>query len=168
MPYITSADVILRYDRRRVADLLSDIDGSPVEPADLPGSASLSAIILDACAEIDAAVTVGNKYTKDELATLAADGDGGYLLKRLACDIVWASLLAFKGLGDADLQVQAPRFAESKRLLASLYNGDMVFGIAGARNAGLPKVVIPNKSLTNAPTLWNQMFGVFGSNNQGC
>ncbi len=163
MPYITSADIILRYDKRRVAELLSDNDASPVDASALSGSSALRAMCEDASSEIDAAVTVGNRYTELDLATLAADPHDGALLRRIACDLVWGYLLAFKGLGDADIKAMAPRYYEAKKILEAIENGNMVFGVDKARDAGLPKTVIPDPLLTNAPTTWNKLFGHFGT-----
>lgn len=165
MPYITPSDVILRYDRRRVAELLTYNDASPVDPSSLSGNASLLALCDDACSEIDAAVTVGHRYTRANLLTLAASAEEGALLRRLACDLVWGNLLTYKGLGDANVQAQAPRYMEAKEILKRLNNGDMVFGLTANRDAGLPMTVIPNSILTNAPTQWNRLFGIWRQTN---
>ena len=165
MAYITPDDVVLRYDRRRVAELLTTNDASPVDPDDLSGNASLLELCEDASSEIDSAVTVGNRYSRDDLTTLAASASEGAMLRRLACDLVWGNLLIFKGLGDANVNAQAPRYLEAKETLKRLNNGDLVFGLDANRDAGLPKTVIPNASSTNAPTYWNKLFGHFGNNN---
>lgn len=165
MPYITPGDLVLRYDRRRVAELLSDNDASPVDPLALPGNVSLLAIINDACGEVNASVTVGNKYTIDNLNELT--GADQSFLKRLVSNLVWGKLLLFKGLGNADIAKQAPGYTEAQKILAELSNGSMVFGTQANRDAGLPAFAIPDRKLTNSPSLWNRMFGTFGYNCYG-
>lgn len=157
---MTPDQFILRYDKNRVADLLTTDTASPVDPENLSGDACLLALIDDACGEVDAAVTVGNKYTVDELEDLT--GTSAAFLVRLCADLTWGYCLAFKGLGDADVKAQAPRYAEAKRLLEEIANGSMVFGVAASREAGLPFVTTPDNQLTNSPTLWNDSFGRFG------
>lgn len=163
MAYLTPSEFIVRYDARRVAELLTVNVSSPVTVADLPGNSSLIEFISDASGEIEAAITVGNKYTPVDLAAMT--GTAASLLKRMVSDLVWVYLLVSRGMGDGDVEAQAPRYKETKRMLAELYNGSMVFGIADNRNAGLPKVVDPNPLSTNSPSFWNMMFGKFGNEN---
>lgn len=95
--YATAADLLVRYDRRMVADLISDSGLSDPNPTT---SAVVSAALADASAEIDRAALYGKRYTLDDLALLGTAEDP--TLKRMACDLAMGLLYARRGRGVPD------------------------------------------------------------------
>lgn len=97
MSYATNSDFLVRYDARLVGDLVRD-DGSREYQGDLSSDTTLTAMLSDASAEIDANLFVGDRYTPAELTALS-DTSLSYL-KRLNCDIALILLKRRRGRFD--------------------------------------------------------------------
>lgn len=99
MAYATGADLVVRYDVHLIGDLLLD-DGNSVAAVDVPTHATVTAMLDDAEAAIDAALRQSGRYTAAELASIVSSSAN--LLKRMNCDIAMAYLFRRRGDQDAD------------------------------------------------------------------
>jgi hypothetical protein len=143
MAYITAAQFTRLYDSRRVCQLLADT-GTPVAAADLAADETLADLLAVASEQIAAAALVGKRYSVDQLAALAASTTTGFLLRKLTADLAYASLVARRGQGAADLDRLCPAYADALRQLEALRLGATLFpGIPNDTHgdAGLPQTV---------------------------
>lgn len=126
MAYATAQDLIIRYDERRVADLVSDTGTRSPNPLTSP---VVAAVLEDAAGMIDAACRVGGRYSLIDLANMA--GSGHSLLIRLSCDIAYSLLVARRGYSTTDQKVMAPQLEFVNKMLDDLRKGDRVLDIFG-------------------------------------
>jgi phage gp36-like protein len=126
MAYATPQDLLIRYDERRVADLVSDTGTRSAAPLTSP---VVAAVLEDAAGIIDSACRVGGRYSIADLAAMA--GSGHYLLVRLSCDIAYGLLVARRGYSTTDMKVMAPQLEFANKMLDDLRKGDRVLDIFG-------------------------------------
>jgi phage gp36-like protein len=137
MSYAQPADMIARYDVRRLGDLVRD-DTTRATPTELTApDPVLQTALDDAAGEIDASVLAGKKYFPSDLAGLT--GTDKALLLRLNCDLAYGFLVMRRGYSAADAASQAPGFARALALLDLLRDGAKVFGVEANREAGLSR-----------------------------
>jgi phage gp36-like protein len=124
MPYATPAELLVRYDARRVGDLVSDTGDRDTNPVASP---VLAACLDDASGHIDSACRVGGRYSTTELDTMV--GNGSSLLIRLTCDIAYGLLVARRGYSATDQQAMAPNYKPALDMLELIRKGERVFDI---------------------------------------
>lgn len=122
MAYASAADLLLRYDSRRVADLVSDAGERSSNPASSP---VLAAVLDDASGAIDAACRAAQRYLTSDLAGLS--GNSLALLKRLTCDLAFSYLVARRGYSANDQRVMAPQAQSASDMLEMLRRGERIF-----------------------------------------
>lgn len=167
--YITAAQFLTYYDVRRVADLLAD-DGVPVEPGDIPTNENLKEAIAAACGEIDSHCQQGKRYTRETLEAIiegntAAPNDvalrkASAVLKQLAADLTFGTLMARRGYSAETMERMAPRLTAAYKTLEDLYQGRRVFDLSTAIEAGRPWRVRIGKDAYQ-PSLYNRLFGLW-------
>lgn len=162
--YATAAQLLARYDSRRVAELNSDT-GSPVTPSDpVSISTPVGAALYDATAMVDTAMQAGKRYTKTDLAALIADADAtkGAPIVRVVCDIAYARLMMRRGLPAAEIDRLCPGYKDALAWIEDLRSGKTVLDISGALTAGLPAAKLTDATDQYLLSNYNKMFGKWG------
>ena len=137
--YATPADMLARYDARVVGDLVDDTD-TQIQPAGLVNNPVLLALLADASSDIDAALTVGSRYTLTDLAGLT--GNARQLLIRITCDIALAYLLRRRPSLKSDELKGVMELANQH--LDRLRKGDEIFPLSAVIDASEPLVTGPS------------------------
>lgn len=130
MSYATTTDMTQRYDARLIGELVAD-DGVKVAAGSLGSNGVLLAVLADASAAIDAAVSVGNRYTRAQMADLSTTAAA--FITRLTCDISLLYLKRRRGVFNAEKD--AALLEEVNRSLKSLRDGNDVLLLDGATEA---------------------------------
>ncbi len=177
--FATVADLLTRYDARRIADLVGD-SGSRVEPATLltpspNGNPVAFAALQDATQMILAAATVAARYSYEQLygdSTTTPATPGSNLAKRLCCDLGFALLTGRRGYTESQQGSLTPRAAEAQAMLEALRRGERLLDCYSVRDgvvirvddhaaAGLPTKILTtpfdDASLLTANT---RLFGI--------
>lgn len=159
-PYATAADLTDLRDWRWLADRLSDDNTRPANAAAVQAHSLVARALRWASAEIESAVTCGNRYRPEDLIELtetqtvptAQGGDGstqGYVVAKemvigLCCDLAawWLEKRRKPGAKPETVAGVAEAFATLDRLRI----GERVFPIADSQSAGLPDVVAVEES----------------------
>lgn len=154
--YATIAQFSTRYDVRRLGDLVND-DGTRTD--NLTDNATLNAILQDATAIIKAAAQARGAYSDDQMAALFTAQDN--LLIRLTCDVAIA--LVYRRRAKAMPDVVETAYAEATEMLEALRNGAAVFGLTGAKDAGVQSPYRPTEqqSKANWPLSNSPLFPTF-------
>lgn len=161
--YITAAQMLARYDSRRVAELNSDT-GSPVTPTDPVSVTSIfGAAAYDASAMVDTALQAAGRYRRDILAALVADPDPskGAPIVRVVCDLTYFLMLNRRGLPAAEIDRLAPNYKGAKQWLDDLASGKTVLDITASIDAGLPSSGLTNVNDPLRVSNWNRGFGIY-------
>jgi phage gp36-like protein len=145
MSYANPSQMSARYDVRRLGQLVRD-DGTTAGPAQLATDANLQAALDDGSGMIDAACLQGGRYLPTDLTGLA--GTAQAFLIRLNCDLAYGYLVGRRGFTTADAQAAAPGYTEALRVLEALRQGELIFNVAAAINAGKPQNVVIDAKLT--------------------
>ena len=164
--YATGKDLCLYYDRRRVAQLVTD-DGRPPPESTVDSHPVVAAMLRAASDEAAAACGVGKKYTPLDLATLAGGTDAGSsLLKQIVCHIAFGLLLARRGLAADEFGKLAPMWKWAQGYLDLLRNCDRVLGgVEGVLDAGLPATasMARREGFDRPPSMVQESARIFGS-----
>lgn len=140
MALVDGDDLVLRYDRRRIADLVGDA-GVRVDPSTVETNPVVLAAIADAVDVLKSAVRVGSRYSatdlQDDPDSLVNDA-GKPLVKRLVCNLAFGLLTARRGYAADEIAKLAPLYADSLQLLEQLRQGDRILDSDDAAAAGLP------------------------------
>jgi len=166
--YATAAQLLARYDSRRVAELNSDT-GSPVTPTDPVSVATpVGAALYDASAMVDTALQSGRRYLKTVLSVLVADPDvtKGLPIVRAVCDIAYARLLMRRGLPAGEIEKLAPGYTDALQWIKDLADGKTVLDVDANLLSGLPKATTADVWNPNLPSNYNAMFGNWGYTSQ--
>jgi phage gp36-like protein len=134
--YATTDDIQFRYDTRQIGELLSDND-NPVLPDLFASNGILLSALQDASGLINSAVMVSNRYTLDDLQKLT-DVDQQFLI-RLTCDLAYGLLMQRRNY---DVN-QLPQYQLAMENLEQLREGERVFNIDTAKDAGLVQTEFP-------------------------
>lgn len=140
MAYCTPAEFILRYDSRRVRELLSDT-GTPVPLADLEDNETLLALLEDASHRLKMAVRQSNRYSIDFLWYIyngnpdyddnpdpGSDEDTRkHEIIRIVADLAFGMLMARRGLAQKELFELAPMYKDALDMLEALKRGERIF-----------------------------------------
>jgi phage gp36-like protein len=164
MSYATVTDLRAYYDLRLVAELVSD-QGVETSVAALATDPALLELFRGASGRVEAACQVGQKYTRADLTTLAADASNGSVLRATVCHLVMASLMGRRVAGEEQLKAALPGYADALFVLKELQNGTLVFNIDATLEATVPETTEPAVNDMNRPTNWNPMFGSWGWRN---
>lgn len=140
MALVDGDDLVARYDRRRLADLVADA-GARVDPTTVEDNANVAVAIDDAVDLLYSAVRVGSRYTADDLRAEpapAVNDEGKPLVKRLVCDLAFGLLNARRGYAADEMQRLAPRYFEAMQMLELLRRGERILDSDAHAAAGLP------------------------------
>lgn len=162
--YATAAQLLTRYDSRRVAELNSDT-GSPLTPGDpVLITTPVGAAIYDASAMVDSALQSGRRYTRDVLDALIADPDPskGAPIVRVVCDIAYARLLMRRGIPAKEIDELAPGYKDALAWVHGLATGETVLDVDSNLAAGLPQAALDDIYDPNLTSNWNMQFGWWG------
>lgn len=131
-------DLVLRYDVRRLGDLILD-DDTRAEPGAISGHPVVQAMLSDATGLINSALLAGDRYSLIDINIFgtALSEASKNLLKRMCCDLAYGLLLARRGYSATDTSAMAPRYMEAKELLEQLKQGDRIFDLLTTKAAGL-------------------------------
>jgi hypothetical protein len=132
--FISNADFLKNYDYRVVGQMCSDT-GTPVSQADLATDPNLSQALLGAAGEILMACLKGGRYSEDDLNNLS-DASQAYL-QRLNSDLAWFYLATRRKESVEDF----PQVEYAREMLKGIANGEMVFNVAAAIDAGHAETV---------------------------
>lgn len=178
--YVTPAQMVGYYDTRRILQLVLD-DGEDAVLSDLTNSGSeayrmLVILIRAVESEIDAALQVGQRYSRTDLEAMitaaddplatAADKKRAAILNRLAADLVFGALLCRRAFAADQIEALCPRYAAAQEQLARLGDGDAIFDLDAPKNAGVPHSV-PLGQYVNDIVRNSRMFGIFGNGSNG-
>lgn len=131
--YASVADLLIRYDERRIRDLVGD-DGRREPTSSLATSTVLLELLAESSGEVESACLVAEKYTAADLVALTGNGES--LLKRLVCDIAFQFLIDRRG---KDGENEKPwRYERALEKLQQLRDGARIFGFQETQNAGHP------------------------------
>lgn len=168
MAYATPEQMIVRYDARRLGQLVRD-DGSTTSTSDLVNDQTLMAMLDDASGMVNQACRTGNRYTLDHLSQVATDSKTQGPLVRLVCDLAWGLLWARRGLPAGQFQDMAPRYAEGLALLEKLRYGQLVFDLPGHVLAHNPDtaVLASNAEKTNPVSGYTRIWGLRAEDEMG-
>ena len=152
MAYATPADLMLRYDRGDIGQLVAD-DKRQVSEVDLVTNPQCLAALADASGAVDGALFMGNRFTPADFATLTANSQS--LLVRITCDIAMSNLLQRRPGWNPEKMKAMTELAESH--LEKLRKGENTFSIVGsnaAESAGEPVTDGPTTRTYNNLNLW--------------
>lgn len=145
MSYATPADLKLRYDARRLGDLVKD-DNTRATAGDLDSNLNVQAALDDAQGMVDAAVLAGARYSTVDLAALT--GTNKAFLLRINCDLAYGFLILRRGFTDSEMSKLAPGYAQAVKTLELLRTGERVFDIEANIEAGTLDKVVLSKNIT--------------------
>ena len=135
--YITVAELAETFDNRKLGHLSSDTDTAII--VDESNTVLLNCIER-ASAMLQAHAVVGNRYTLDDLNTIAT-GDSEWTLKGPVADLAIVKLYEVRG-GDSWPEVIKQKQIRSMDLLNRLKAGEVVFATDDAsKTAGNPKIM---------------------------
>lgn len=126
MAYATPEELLIRYDARRVADLVSDTGTRTTDPASSP---VVAACLEDASGMVESACRVAGRYTINQLVNL--QGHTRFLLTRLVCDLTYGLLVARRGYSANDMNTMAPQYKGALDMLEQIKQGDRIFDYPG-------------------------------------
>ena len=140
MALVDGDDMVARYDRRRLADLVAD-SGARVDPATVKDDDNLEIAIGDAIEMLKSALRVAGRYTADDLRLYPppnANDEGKPLVKRIVCDLAFGLLNSRRGYAADEMARLAPRYFEALQQLQQLRDGDRILDSDTHAAAGLP------------------------------
>lgn len=137
--YANANDLLQRYDRNDIGDLISDA-GNQASPIDFDGHPIITAALTDASGDLEAALFAGQRYTVDQLGELT--GNSLNHLKRVTCDIAMTYLLRRRAGRDPEGLKAQLEIAETH--LKRLRLGENVFNLDPQKDAGNPSVGGPS------------------------
>lgn len=137
--YATAQQLIARYDARTVGDLASDNDDQ-VSVFEIPTDPVIAVALEDASGLIEAALSVGGRYTASDLEGLT--GNSLSHLIRVCCDIAMANLYARRPGYNLEKVDKFQQIADKH--LERLRTGENIFNLEDHREAGTPSVGGPS------------------------
>lgn len=183
--YCEPADVVARYDERKVRGYLVDDDFTDPETLVLEESTILTTAIADATAYINLMVQRGARYSIQDIKDyLLVDPDTladrfpetKAQIVRLCVDLTMMNLMRRRLLSEDVIKATLPSFEMTQETLALLQDGKAIFDMSPAVTASVPSVGGEISGARdqfemnlNLPSNWNPMFGNFGGRrNYGC
>lgn len=174
MALLTPSELLLRYDGRRVGDAVLD-DNTRASDSDWTSGSSVAgqrvaAAIADAEGELISAITVGDRYTLPQIATLMADQPNSYsanLIRRIVADLTYGNLLLRRANAANELSELAPGWAKAQQMLTLLRQAERIFpDIPGVPEAGLPAEANSIPENNGQPLLSQIAIPFYGITNQ--
>lgn len=138
---ITVQQLVDRYDRRNIAQLLSD-ENMQVPATELNTNQRLLSILKDASGEFKSALSVGFQYTDENFAELAELNNP--VVVRLICALAMGYLYERRGIGVPDATERTIRWAREQ--LVELQKGRKVLDIVANKEAQNPTPVMRTQS----------------------
>lgn len=161
MAHATVSDLLMRYDLRRIADLVLDTD-QRATAEELAGNTTAGLVVQtalsDASGMINSSILAGGRYKLEDLQAMTIDSKG--YLKRLCCDIAYGLLISRRGYGGADLDAMTSRSKESEAVLESLRTGERVFEIEKNEQASTPQQAQVSKTINLFSNELDRYFGM--------
>lgn len=157
--FITTADLIVRYDHRWIGQNITD-NGIPATEAEVLSSTKLNAFIEEASEAVMGAAAVGDRYSLSDLTTY-----GGVLLKRIVCDLVIGAILKRRVRANKDNEAFTTAYEEALNYLELLRRGERIFyAVPNVPEAGLPSTVnlAPTPAASGSPLITDNV-RIFGS-----
>ena len=154
MPYATPADVLKRLDARRVGQLVLD-NGAMATTGALATDPNLLQALEDAEGVVNAAALRGRRYSVADLNGLA--GPAKAVLVRLVCLLSYQYLVERRGGLGGD-EAASPGYSWAVGMLEMLANGERVFQLDAALDAGKPVRAVLSKNRTLVSSL-GRVFG---------
>lgn len=145
VPYASAADLLLVYDQRLVGQTFKT-DNTQATESEILSSETVENALLSASGDVESAIMVGGMYTLANLQQLAFPSSpsnltaSGRRLKRIVCNIAFWRLWCFRHPFDAVME-KFPGVVEAFADLEKIQDGQAIFGLAGAIDAGLPETV---------------------------
>lgn len=155
MAFATPADVVTRIDVRWLGDLVLDNNTRATE-AQVLASTRLQAALDDAAGIILAYALQGERYSREDLASLTDEGLS--LLIRLNVDVAASLLAEGRQVPQADIEKTIPGYGRSMGLLQQLQLGNVIFEVAAAGRAGIPEIARSTQG-TNVLCNMRRLFG---------
>ena len=132
IPYASPADIRDAHDFRQCGDFLND-DGTRVTTtAAVDANSKVTAALMKASGLIEMACTRGNKYSVEDLQSLA--GAGRAALVDLCVELAWWKLNVRRWKDKVPVETQM-----ALNILDSLSSGERIFPLADQANAGNPQ-----------------------------
>lgn len=171
MPYLTPAEMLLYYDKRRVYELLSDT-GTPVTDGTYQTNSVILTAIRSAGAHVDSAVQTGRRYERSQLEDIVTASNAGGAtdaekaraepIKMLVAHLAFGQIATRRGYAAQKLADLAPMYSTAIEMLNQLASGVRVLDLDEPKAAGMPLSVRLGSSL-NQWTKLSPMFGWFPS-----
>lgn len=160
--HATAADLLQRYDIRRLGDLVNDNDtrASDVDlkNANTPAGAVVNTALTDASGLVNSAILAGRRYTLADLAGMTVESRA--LLVRICCDLAYSFLVTRRGYGAADLEAMTSRAKESEMILEQLRQGDRLFEVDANQAASLPNQAVISSKVSLFSREMDRFFGM--------
>jgi len=153
--FATPQQVIDRIDVRWLGDLVTD-DNTRATAAQVLASSRLEACLDDAAGLILAYALQGQRYSRDDLDGLTAEGLS--LLVRMNVDLAAAMLAEGRQVPLADIEKTIPGYGRTMGLLQQLQLGNVIFEVATAGRAGIPDIAYQREG-TNIICNMRPLFG---------
>lgn len=161
MAHATVSDLLMRYDLRRIGDLVLDTD-QRATAEELAGNSTAGLVVQtalsDASGMINSAILAGGRYELADLVAMTQDSKGH--LKRLCCDIAYGLLISRRGYGGADLDAMTSRSKESEAILELLRTGERVFEIDKNEQASTPQQAQVSRTINLFSSEMDRYFGM--------
>lgn len=141
--YCTAAQVVVFFDWRTLARLLSDTTTPLASSAAVQADANLAALLKAASGRLEAACFRGGRYTTADLAALTSSYNGGQFLAKLVAGLTVSDCYERRpdpGRKLPDLAVQA------EALIKQLEEGEAIFPFQETADAG----VVSHQTITQA------------------
>jgi len=171
MNYLTPAELLNYYDKRRVYELASDT-GAPVTDGTYTTNTIVLTAIRNASSHVDSAVQTGQRYERTQLEDIVTASNAGGAsdaaksraepIKALVAHLAFAHLATRRGYAADSLAKLAPMYATALEQLNQLASGVRILDVDGPKAAGVPIQVRLGSSLVNWVRV-SPMFGYFPS-----
>lgn len=161
MAHATVSDLLMRYDSRRIADLVLDTDQRATD-VELAGNSTAGLVVQtalsDASGMINSSILAGGRYKLEDLLAMTTDSKG--YLKRLCCDLAYGLLISRRGYGGADLDAMTSRSKESEAILELLRTGERIFEIEKNEQASTPQQAQVSRTINLFSNELDRYFGM--------
>lgn len=140
--YVTPADFLARQDVRAVGMLCSDNNVPITQSALLAGDPNLTAALMDASGEIEAAALIADRYQPGDLqALLEQNGVSGAYLKKI-CSAIAMRFLYDRRDGNVPPQNVIDKYDNAMKFLEEIKNGTVTLAFTESEEAGVPSSAV--------------------------
>lgn len=158
--FITTADLLIRYDWRWIGNnILDTIPSTAATEAQVLASPKVEALIQTASEMVMAAAAVGARYTPEEVQQY-----GGALLAQIVSDLVAGLILKRRMRASDDEKPFTAAYEEALAYLEQLRRGERIFyAVPDVPQAGLPTTTTMAAQPGFGPLLATNNVRVFGT-----